>query len=172
MKSKNKTALITGITGQDGSYLSELLLEKGYAVHGLVRRVAYENEKWRFSRLSAFKKIKIHTGDITDYASICRLLAKIKPDEIYHLAAQSFVQLSFEDDFNTMRTNIDGTHYLLRAIVELGLKSKFYFAGSSEMFGQALETPQNENTPFNPVSPYAISKVTGFYLTKIYQAPY
>src|SRR3989344_242237 len=169
---KKKTALITGITGQDGSYLTELLLSKDYEMHGLARRVAYENEKWRFSRLPAFDKIKIHHGDITDYAGLCRLLSKIKPDEIYHLAAQSFVQLSFEDDFNTMRTNIDGTHYLLRAIVELGLKSKFYFAGSSEMFGQATQVPQDELTPFNPVSPYAISKTTGYYLTKMYRAAY
>lgn len=168
-----KKALITGVTGQDGSYLAEFLLEKGYEVHGFVRRVAYENEKMRYSRMpEMLKKVKIHFGDITDYAGICRCLSKIKPDEIYHLAAQSFVQLSFDDDFNTMRTNIDGTHYLLRAIVELKLKSKFYFAGSSEMFGQALKTPQNETTPFNPVSPYAISKTTGFYLTKMYRAAY
>lgn len=169
---RKKVALITGVTGQDGSYLAELLLSKGYRVHGLVRRVAYESERWRFSRLQAFKKIAIHHGDITDYAGICRLLSKIKPDEIYHLAAQSFVQLSFEDDFNTMHTNIDGTHYLLRAIVELKLKSKFYYAGSSEMYGQAVEVPQNEQTPFNPVSPYAISKVAGYYLTKMYRQAY
>ena len=166
-----KKALITGLTGQDGSYLAELLLSKGYEVHGLVRRVAYENEKTRYSRMSdLLSNVAIHFGDITDYAGTCRLVAKIKPDEIYHLAAQSFVQLSFEDDFNTMRTNIEGTHFLLRAIVETGIKIKFYFAGSSEMFGQALETPQNENTPFNPVSPYAISKTTGFYLTRMYRA--
>ena len=168
-----KTALITGITGQDGSYLSELLLLKGYDVHGLVRRVAYENEKTRYSRMpDLLKKLTIHFGDVTDYAGICRLLTKIKPDEIYHLAAQSFVQVSFEDDFNTMRTNIDGTHFLLRAIVETGLKSKFYFAGSSEMYGQAIQVPQDEQTPFNPVSPYAISKTTGYYLTKMYRAAY
>ncbi len=170
-----KKALITGITGQDGSYLAELLLSKGYEVHGLVRRIAYEHEMTRYSRMpDMLKKTKIHFGDITDYAGMSRLLLNIEPDEIYHLAAQSFVQLSFEDDFNTMRTNIEGTHFLLRAIVETGLtkKTKFYFAGSSEMYGQALETPQDERTPFNPVSPYAISKTTGFYLTKMYRTAY
>lgn len=172
---KTKRALITGVTGQDGSYLSELLLKKGYEVHGLVRRVALENESWRFSRIgSALKRIHIHDGDITDYAGLCRLLTAVKPDEIYHLAAQSFVQLSFEDDFNTMRTNIDGTHFLLRAIIDAGLaqKTKFYFAASSEMFGQVLETPQNEDTPLNPVSPYAISKTAGYYLTRMYRSAY
>ncbi len=168
-----KRALITGISGQDGSYLAELLLSKGYEVHGLVRRVAYEQEKWRLSRLSnVVSSITFHTGDILDYDGSCRLLAKIKPDEIYHLAAQSFVQLSFEDDFNTMRTNIDGTHYLLRTIYDQKLKTKFYFAGSSEMYGQARETPQSETTPFNPVSPYAISKTTGYHLTKMYRTAY
>ena len=170
-----KTALITGLSGQDGSYLAELLLQKGYKVYGLVRRVAYEDEKKRLSRVTdVLSKVTIHPGDITDFAGLCRLLAKIKPDEIYHLAAQSFVQISFEEEFNTLRTNIDGTHYLLRAIVETDLakKTKFYFAGSSEMYGQATQVPQDENTPFNPVSPYAISKVTGFYLTKMYRVAY
>lgn len=170
---KKKRALITGLTGQDGSYLAELLLGKGYEVHGLVRRVAYENEISRYSRMpDLLKKVVIHFGDVTDYAGTCRLLSTIKPDEIYHLAAQSFVQLSFEDDFNTMHTNSDGTHFLLRAIVETGITSKFYFAGSSEMFGQALRIPQDETTPFNPVSPYAISKTTGYYLTKMYRTAY
>ena len=168
-----KKALITGITGQDGSYLAELLLAKGYEVHGFVRRVAYENEKTRYSRMpDLLSKISVHFGDVADYAGMCRLLATIKPDEIYHLAAQSFVQVSFEDDFNTLRTNIDGTHYLLRAIVELKLKTKFYFAASSEMFGNVVEIPQKETTAFNPVSPYAISKTTGFYLTKMYRKAY
>ena len=172
-KQKKKIALVTGITGQDGSYLSELLLEKGYEVHGLVRRVAFENEKWRFSRnLNVLEDITLHDGDITDYAGMCRLLDKVRPDELYHLAAQSFVKISFEDDFNTMRTNIEGTHYLLRALHELKLPTKFYFAGSSEMFGQAVEVPQTETTAFNPVSPYAISKTTGFYLTKMYRSAY
>ena len=170
---KKKRALITCITGQDGSYLAEFLLGKNYEVHGLVRRVAYENEISRYSRMpDLLKKVAIHFGDVTDYAGTCRLLNSVKPDEIYHLAAQSFVQLSFEDDFNTMHTNSDGTHFLLRAIVETGITSKFYFAGSSEMFGQALKIPQDEATPFNPVSPYAISKTTGYYLTKMYRMAY
>jgi GDPmannose 4,6-dehydratase len=173
MRLMKKRALITGVTGQDGSYLSELLLSKGYEVHGLVRRVAMEKEAWRFSRIQkTLKDIKMHDGDLLDYAGLCRLIAKVKPTAVDHLAAQSFVQVSFEDDFNTMRTNVEGTHFLLRAILESGLKPKFYFAGSSEMFGQVLETPQKETTPFNPVSPYAISKVGGFYLTKMYRAAY
>lgn len=172
-KKTSKIALITGATGQDGSYLMELLLEKGYEVHGLVRRVAYENELERFSRIPGIlKQVDIHPGDVTDYPGICRLLGEIKPDEIYHLAAQSFVQVSFEEEFNTMHTNIDGTHFFLRAIHELGLKTKFYFAATSEMFGQVLEVPQSEKTPFNPVSPYAISKLTGFYLSRLYRQAY
>lgn len=168
-----KRALITGVTGQDGSYLSELLLSKRYEVHGLVRRVAFEDEKDRFSRIpETLKRIHMHYGDITDYAGLCRLLLEVRPDEVYHLAAQSFVQISFEDDFNTLRTNIDGTHYLLRALREISPKTKFYFAGSSEMFGQADRAPQNEQTLFNPVSPYAISKAAGFYLTKMYRTAY
>src|SRR3989338_2738266 len=130
--SMKKKALITGLTGQDGSYLAELLLAKGYEVHGLVRRVAYENEKMRYTRMpELLTKVTIHFGDITDYAGTCRMLSAVKPQEIYHLAAQSFVQLSFEDDFNTLRTNIDGTHYLLSALREMCPKAKFYFAGSS-----------------------------------------
>lgn len=159
-----KRALITGIFGQDGSYLGELLLEKGYEVHGLDRPSTQPR--------NPTPGITIHHGDITDYAGMCRLIAEVKPDEIYHLAAQSFVHVSFEDDFNTMRNNTDGTHYLLHAMIATGVKAKFYFAGSSEMFGQVLETPQKESTPFNPVSPYAISKVSGFYLTRMYRKAY
>lgn len=173
MVQKKKTALITGITGQDGSYLAELLLKKGYEVHGVVRRIAYENEKNRYSRMpELLKQVTVHFGDIMDYSGMSRLLANIKPDEIYHLAAQSFVQTSFHDEFNTMRTNTEGTQVLLRSIVDLGLSSKFYFAATSEMFGQVLETPQNENTPFNPVSPYAISKLASYYLVRMYRQAY
>lgn len=175
MSKRKKVAFITGVSGQDGSYLAEFLLSKNYEVHGLVRRVAYESERQRLSRLTnVLDRITIHHGDIIDYAGVCRLLTALKPDEIYHLAAQSYVKISFEDDFNTMRTNTEGTHYILRAIKDTGLskKTKFYFAGSSEMYGQVLENPQNEKTPFNPVSPYAISKVTGFYLTKMYRQAY
>ncbi len=168
-----KRALITGITGQDGSYLAELLLSKGYEVHGLVRRVAAEDERKRYSRINHIKpKLHLHVGDINDYPRIYRFLIEIEPDEIYHLAAQSFVVTSFDDDFSTMRTNIESTHYFLRAIKELGLKTKFYFAGSSEMYGQALGVPQSELTPFNPVSPYAIAKQASYALTRMYRGAY
>lgn len=170
---KKKIALITGISGQDGSYLAELLLEKGYEIHGLIRRLALENKENRFSRLNGIlKKIKIYDGDITNYQTIWRLIAKVKPDEIYHLAAQSFVGLSFLDDFSTLDNNIFGTHHILSAVKEISPKSKFYFAGSSEMFGNIDTSPQNEKTKFNPVSPYAISKTTGYYLTQMHRDAY
>lgn len=168
-----KIALITGISGQDGSYLAEFLLAKGYQVHGLVRRLALEDGGVRLSRLKGIlPKIKIHHGDVSNYQTIWRLIAKLKPDEVYHLAAQSFVWVSFLDDFATLDTNISGTHHVLSAIKETSPKSKFYFAGSSEMFGQADHSPQNEKTKFNPVSPYAISKVAGHHLTTMYREAY
>lgn len=165
-----KKALITGIDGQDGSYLSELLLEKGYEVHGVIRRVALEAPEfhlWRIKHL--LDKIIIHAGSLESYASLFNIVAKVKPDECYHLAAQSFVSYSFEDEFSTINTNINGTHFILSAIKENAPKAKFYFAASSEMFGQAKEVPQNENTPFHPRSPYGISKVAGFDLTRNYR---
>jgi len=168
-----KKALITGITGQDGSYLAEFLLEKGYEVHGLVRRVAFEKNQERFSRISHLgDQIILHYGDITNLPTIWRLVSTIMPDEIYHLAAQSQVKISFEDDFGTLNTNTNSTHYFLSAIKELTPKTKFYFAGTSEMFGAAKMTPQDENTPFNPVSPYGISKLMGFYLVRMYRDAY
>ncbi len=170
---KKKIALITGISGQDGSYLAELLLSKGYEVHGLIRRLALENKENRFSRLNGIlKKIRVHDGDVTNYQTIWRLIAKIKPDEVYHLAAQSFVGLSFLDDFSTLDTNISGTHHILSAVKEMSPKSKFYFAGSSEMFGNVDENPKNEKTKFNPVSPYAISKTAGYFLTQMHRDAY
>ena len=170
----SKVALITGITGQDGSYLAELLLNKGYKVHGIVRRVALEDETHRLWRLKKIlDDITLHAGSLESYASLFKTVVKIKPDEVYHLAAQSYVGYSFEDEFSTLNININGTHYLLSALKELvDNKTKFYFAGSSEMFGKAEETPQNENTPFNPRSSYGISKVTGFYLSKNYREAY
>ncbi len=168
-----KKALVTGIAGQDGSYLAELLLEKGYEVHGLVRRTGVENNETRMSRIMhILGSVTIHHGDITNYPTVWKLVDAIKPDEIYHLAAQSQVAVSFEDDFGTVNTNINGTHYLLSAVKELAPKCKFYFAATSEMFGKVLTTPQNEQTPFNPVSPYGISKVAGFYLTKMFREAY
>ena len=169
-----KVALITGITGQDGSYLAELLLEKGYEVHGIVRRVALEDESHRLWRIrKILDDITLHAGSLESYASLFNIIQKIKPDEVYHLAAQSYVGYSFEDEFSTLNININGTHYLLSAVKEFtSSKIKFYFAGSSEMFGKTIESPQNENTSFNPRSSYGISKVTGYYLTKNYREAY
>tara|TARA_B100000029_G_scaffold328246_1_gene320560 strand:- start:907 stop:1884 length:978 start_codon:yes stop_codon:yes gene_type:complete len=169
-----KVALITGITGQDGSYLAELLLSKGYSVHGIVRRVALEDESHRLWRIrKILNDITLHAGSLESYASLFNIIQKIKPDEVYHLAAQSYVGYSFEDEFSTLNININGTHYLLSAVKEFtSSKIKFYFAGSSEMFGKTIESPQNENTPFNPRSSYGISKVTGYYLTKNYREAY
>ena len=169
-----KIALITGITGQDGSYLSELLLDKGYEVHGIVRRVALEDERHRLWRLrKILKDINLHAGSLESYASLFNIILKIKPTEVYHLAAQSYVGYSFEDEFSTLNININGTHYLLSAVKEFAdSKIKFYFAGSSEMFGKVKTIPQNEDTFFNPRSSYGISKVTGYYLTKNYREAY
>ena len=169
-----KVALITGITGQDGSYLSELLLSKGYEVHGIVRRVALEDETHRLWRIrKILKDINLHAGSLESYASLFNIITKIKPTEVYHLAAQSYVDYSFQDEFSTLNININGTHYLLSAVKEFATsKVKFYFAGSSEMFGKVKEVPQKENTPFNPRSSYGISKVTGFYMVKNYREAY
>jgi len=166
-------ALITGITGQDGSYLSELLLGKGYEVHGIVRRVAIEHPQARMWRLRhLLDRIKIHSASMESYASIFDIVADVKPDECYHLAAQSFVSYSFEDEFSTINTNLNGTHYVLSAIKRQAPQCKFYFAASSEMFGNAAETPQNEKTPFHPRSAYGISKMAGFELTRNYREAY
>jgi GDPmannose 4,6-dehydratase len=168
-----KKGLITGITGQDGSYLAEFLLEKGYEVHGIVRRVAIEDPEHRLWRIrQILDKIILHAASMESYASIFKVIDQVKPDECYHLAAQSFVSYSFEDEFSTINTNINGTHFVLSAIKEKAPKCKFYFAGSSEMFGLVKETPQNENTPFHPRSPYGISKVAGFDLTRNYREAY
>ena len=169
----NKIALITGITGQDGSYLAELLLNKGYEVHGIVRRVALEDENHRLWRIrKILNDITLHAASLESYASIFRILQKLEPDEVYHLAAQSYVGYSFEDEFSTFNTNINGTHYILSAVKEFSEKIKFYFAGSSEMFGKVVETPQNEKTIFHPRSSYGISKVTGYHLTQNYREAY
>lgn len=168
-----KKALITGITGQDGSYLAELLLGKGYEVHGIVRRVALEHPQARMWRIRhILDRIHIHSASLESYASLFNIVSEIKPDECYHLAAQSYVSYSFEDEFSTINTNLNGTHYVLSALKRQSPGSKFYFAASSEMFGNAAESPQNENTPFRPRSPYGISKLAGFELTRNYREAY
>ena len=168
-----KKALITGITGQDGSYLSELLLKKGYSVHGIVRRVALENADHRLWRIQhLLDNIELHSASMESYASIFSIINSLQPDEVYHLAAQSYVDYSFKDEFSTLNTNINGTHYVLSSIKEASKHSKFYFAGSSEMFGKVKESPQNENTFFHPRSAYGISKTAGFHLTQNYREAY
>ena len=168
-----KRALITGINGQDGSYLAELLLEKGYEVHGLVRRVGFEAPAQRLYRLvSILDRVQLHPASMESYASIHRLVARIQPDECYHLAAQSFVSYEFDDEFSTLATNINGTHYLLAVLKEVAPQCRFYFAASAEMFGHAASAPQNERTGFHPRSIYGISKVAGFELTRNYREAY
>ena len=168
-----KKALITGISGQDGSYLAEFLINKNYEVHGIIRRVALEDEAHILWRLRDIKKnLKLHSGSLESFPSLAKIIDKVKPDEIYHLAAQSYVANSFEDEFSTLNTNINGTHYMLASMKEFSPDSKFYFAGSSEMFGKIVETPQNEKTQFYPRSAYGISKVTGYELTRNYREAY
>src|SRR5438552_5650811 len=168
-----RRALISGITGQDGSYLAEWLLAKGYEVHGVVRRVAIEDPEHRLTRLDAIRaQIKLHAASLESYASIHQVVANVMPDECYHLAAQSFVSYSFDDEFSTLNANINGTHYLLAAVKNIVPRCRFYFAGSSEMFGKADEVPQTERTRFHPRSTYGISKVAGFELTRNYREAY
>jgi GDPmannose 4,6-dehydratase len=168
-----RRALITGITGQDGSYLAELLLAKGYEVHGAVRRVALEDPEHRLLRLSAVRdRVILHAASLESFASVYRLVAQVAPEECYHLAAQSFVSYSFDDEFSTLNTIINGTLVLLSAVKDQVPQCRFYFAGSSEMFGKAEELPQTENTRFHPRSSYGISKVCGFELTRNYREAY
>jgi GDPmannose 4,6-dehydratase len=168
-----KKALITGITGQDGSYLAEFLLEQGYEVHGIVRRVAFEDPEHRMWRIQhLLDRIKVHAASLESFASIFSVFETVQPDECYHLAAQSFVSYSFEDEFSTFNTNINGTHYILSVLRQVAPKCRFYFAASSEMFGKVRETPQTELTPFHPRSAYGISKVAGFELTRNYREAY
>jgi GDPmannose 4,6-dehydratase len=168
-----KKVLITGITGQDGSYLADHLLSLGYEVHGIVRQTGFEAPEQRFHRIRhIIPQLTLHSATLESYASLFRVLSRNQFDEIYHLAAQSFVAESFIDGFSTLNTNINGTHHLLAAVHETNAGSKFYYAGSSEMFGQVEECPQNELTRFHPRSPYGISKVTGFHLTRSFREAY
>ncbi|MEK7514325.1 MAG: GDP-mannose 4,6-dehydratase [Patescibacteria group bacterium] len=169
-----KKALITGITGQDGSYLAELLLEKGYEVHGIIRRASTFNT----GRIEHLKELYgataglLHFGDLSDTSSLNRILEKVQPDEIYHLGAQSHVRVSFDLPEYTSDVSGLGTLRLLDAIRETGIKTKFYQAASSEMFGKVQETPQKETTPFYPRSPYGVAKVFAYWITKNYRESY
>ena len=168
-----KKAFITGINGQDGSYLAEFLLEKGYEVYGLVRRVALEDPLHHLSRINHIKdKLNLVSGTLESYSRLLDIFDEIKPDECYHLGAQSFVHESFDDSFSTLNTNINGTLHVLSALHKKAPKCKFYFAGSSEMFGKVEEVPQKETTRFHPRSPYGVTKVTGFELTRNYREAY
>lgn len=171
-----KKALITGITGQDGSYLAELLLEKGYEVHGIIRRSSSFNTG-RIDHIHGDPKINgvkffLHYGDLSDGGNIVRLINKIKPDEIYNLGAQSHVRVSFDTPEYTADIDGIGALRILEAVKEFGLKTKFYQASSSELFGEVLETPQTENTPFYPRSPYGCAKLYAFWITKNYRESY
>ena len=168
-----RKALITGITGQDGSYLAELLLEKGYEVHGIVRRVALEDPDNRLSRIRrVLDRIHLHPASLESYPSLFKTVSSVQPDEVYHLAAQSFVSYSFEDEFSTINTNINGTHHMLSCVREVCPGARFYFAGSSEMFGDSTTSPQCEETLLRPRSAYGVSKVAGYHLTRNYREAY
>jgi GDPmannose 4,6-dehydratase len=164
-----KKALITGITGQDGSYLAELLLEKGYDVHGLVRRSSSFNT-WRIDHVR--DRLVLHYGDLVDQNSLARALEALQPDEVYNLAAQSHVKVSFDMPEYTTDVTAIGVLRVLDAVRDLGLRTRVYQAGSSEMFGLVQETPQTETTPFHPRSPYAVSKVYGHWMAVNYRESY
>ena len=177
-----KTALITGINGQDGSYLAELLLEKGYTVHGIIRRSStFNTERIEHLYIDSLikdlhtkQRIKLHYGDMTDSTNLIRLIQQIKPDEIYNLAAQSHVKVSFELPEYTAETDGIGTLRLLEAIRICGLeqKTKIYQASTSELYGKVQEIPQTETTPFYPRSPYGVAKIYAFWITKNYRESY
>lgn len=176
MTQSTRKALITGITGQDGSYLAELLLDKGYEVHGIIRRSSTFNTL-RIDHLYQDRHAKdvrmfLHYGDLTDSSNLNRLVEKIHPNEIYNLGAQSHVQVSFEVPEYTAEVDGIGTLRLLDAIRETGVKSRFYQASTSELFGKVMEVPQSETTPFYPRSPYGVAKLYGYWITKNYRESY
>ena len=168
-----KKALITGITGQDGSYLAEFLLEKGYEVHGVTRRASISNTL-RINHLILENAIQLHDGDLSDSSSLIRIINLVQPDEIYHLAAQSHVQVSFDVPEYSGDVDAIGVLRILEAVRILGLieKTKIYQASTSELYGKVEEIPQNEITPFHPYSPYAVAKQYGFWITKEYREAY
>ena len=169
----SKKALITGVTGQDGSYLAELLLDKGYEVHGMVRRSSTEKRE-RIDHLEGNPNFHVHYGDLSDSMSIMRLVGMIKPDEIYNLAAQSHVQVSFDAPEYSGDVDALGVLRILEAVKICGLtkKTRVYQASTSELYGRVEEVPQNENTPFHPYSPYAVAKQYGFWIVKEYREAY
>ena len=162
-----KKALITGITGQDGSYLAEFLLEKGYEVHGIVRRISSSNTQ-RIDHLIEDNLITIHTGDLSDSSSLFRIIGLVQPDEIYNLAAQSHVQVSFDAPEYSGDIDAMGVLRVLEAVRVLGLteKTRVYQASTSELYGKVEEVPQRETTPFHPYSPYAVAKQYGFWIDR------
>jgi len=166
-----KTALVTGITGQDGSYLAELLLEKGYVVHGIIRRSSSFNTA-RIDHI--FDKVNLHYGDMVDSSNLSAIMAKVRPDEVYNLAAQSHVKVSFEEPEYTAQADGVGTLRILEAIRTVGLEktTRFYQASTSELYGLVQEIPQKETTPFYPRSPYAVAKIYGFWIVKNYREAY
>ena len=168
-----KKALITGITGQDGSYLAEFLLEKDYEVHGLIRRASLPNTE-RIDHLLADNSITLHDGDLTDSSSLIRVIGEIRPDEIYNLAAQSHVHVSFDSSEYTGEVDALGVLRILESlrILNLTKHTRVYQASTSELYGRVVEVPQNENTPFYPYSPYAVAKQYGFWIVKEYRAAY
>ena len=163
------TALITGINGQDGSYLAELLLSKGYEVHGTIRRSSLESREKLTNILPIENKIILHPVMLDNHLSVYKLIQAVRPDECYHLAASSFVSYSFEDETSIIETNFNSTHYLLSCLRELTPDCRFYFAGSSEMIGNAVSAPQDETTPFQPRSIYGISKLASYHVVKNYR---
>ncbi len=168
-----KRALITGISGQDGSYLAELLLAKGYEVHGLVRRASLEDASRQLAKLDVLKdQITFHAAALENELSLYKLIAKVQPDECYHMAASSFVSYSFEEESSILTTNFSGTHFLLASLKEAVPHCRFFFAGSSEMFGTVEVAPQTEATPFNPRSIYGISKLASHHLVRNYRTQY
>ncbi|SVE27376.1 uncharacterized protein METZ01_LOCUS480230, partial [marine metagenome] len=165
------SAFITGITGQDGSYLAEFLLKKGYHVHGLVRRASTDNLQ-RIRHLLDHEQLRLHHGDLTDGGGLTRMVADLKPDEVYNLAAQSHVKISFDTPDYTTDVTAVGAVRLLEAIRSAGIKTRYYQASSSEMFGKVSETPQTETTPFHPRSPYACAKLFAHWITINFREAY